>query len=210
MRPRRPRCDARPLRPETRLVWIETPSNPHAEDRGHRGRRGRRPRSRRAGRGRQHVRDAVLQRPLELGADIVVHSVTKYLGGHSDLIGGAIVANDPALGERLEFLATRSAPCRPDGLLPRPPRPEDAARSAWQAIRNAEAIARWLEPIRRSGRSNYPGLESHPEPRRRRPPDVGLRRDDLVRGRVGGARRRTSSSTPSCSSWRSRSAASSR
>ena len=44
-----------------------------------------------------------LQRPLELGADVVVHSVTKYLGGHSDLVGGAVVTNDDALADRLAF-----------------------------------------------------------------------------------------------------------
>ncbi len=91
------------LRPETKLIWIETPTNPllgiadiaaicqlAAE------------------------RDALvvvdntfaspyLQQPLSLGADVVVHSTTKYMGGHSDVVGGALVAADPALGERLAF-----------------------------------------------------------------------------------------------------------
>jgi cystathionine beta-lyase len=94
----------------TRMVWIETPSNPllnvvdiaaaadaHAPARS---------------RGRQYVRDAYLQRPLELGADVVVHSTTKYLGGHSDVVGGFAATNDPTVAERLRFLRSRSAPCR--------------------------------------------------------------------------------------------------
>ena len=94
------------LRPNTRMVWLETPSNPHL-----------------------HVSDITsivkiahthsssssvvvdntfatpyLQRPLALGADLVVHSTTKYLGGHSDVIGGAIVGKDETFHERLAFL----------------------------------------------------------------------------------------------------------
>src|SRR5690606_27310406 len=94
------------LRPETRVVWIETPTNPrlkvvdlaavaeiaHAHD--------------------PAVRVMVdntfatpyLQQPLALGCDVVIHSTTKYLGGHSDVIGGAVVTNDTALHERLAFL----------------------------------------------------------------------------------------------------------
>jgi cystathionine gamma-synthase len=94
------------LRPETRLVWLETPTNPNlsisdiaaiAQAVHH------------------HNPQALLavdntfatpylQRPLELGADLVVHSTTKYLGGHSDVVGGAIIGRDEALRERLAFL----------------------------------------------------------------------------------------------------------
>ncbi|MGH6637075.1 MAG: trans-sulfuration enzyme family protein, partial [Polaromonas sp.] len=92
------------LRPQTRLVWLETPSNPlltvcdiaAIAQFAHEHR----------------VRVAVdntfaspyLQQPLRLGADIVVHSTTKYLGGHSDVIGGALVVNDEALYQELKFL----------------------------------------------------------------------------------------------------------
>jgi cystathionine gamma-synthase len=91
------------LRPETKLLWVETPTNPllgiadiaalaavaHAA-------------------GARVVVDNTfaspyLQRPLELGADVVVHSTTKYCGGHSDVIGGALVAADPGLGEELAY-----------------------------------------------------------------------------------------------------------
>src|SRR5205823_748059 len=88
----------------TRLVWVETPSNPmlNVVDI-------------RAAAEAAHAAGAILvvdntfatpylQRPLELGADIVVHSTTKYLGGHSDVIGGFAATNDPTIAERLYFL----------------------------------------------------------------------------------------------------------
>lgn len=98
------------LGPATHLVWFETPSNPHlklvdiaavcARVASHVGARGRRP---------LVVVDntfasPALQRPLERGADIVVHSSTKYLAGHSDTINGVVVTSDDAVAERLRFL----------------------------------------------------------------------------------------------------------
>lgn len=91
-------------RPETRMLWIETPTNPLltifdiaalselAHDRG-----------------ATVVVDntfatPALQRPLDLGADVVVHSTTKYLGGHSDVVGGAVVTDDPAMAEQVRFV----------------------------------------------------------------------------------------------------------
>src|SRR2546421_10156054 len=88
----------------TRIVWLETPTNPllnvidirAAADAAHAA-------------GAIVVVDNTfatpyLQRPLELGADIVVHSTTKYLGGHSDVVGGFAATNDPTIAERLYFL----------------------------------------------------------------------------------------------------------
>ena len=88
----------------TRIVWLETPTNPllnvidirAAADAAHAA-------------GAMVVVDNTfatpyLQRPLELGADIVVHSTTKYLGGHSDVVGGFAATNDPTVAERLQFL----------------------------------------------------------------------------------------------------------
>ena len=88
---------------ETKLVWVETPTNPTLKviDVAGRGR---------ARRGGAFVAvdntfaTPVHQRPLELGADAVVHSTTKYLGGHSDAVGGAVVVRDPALHERVRFV----------------------------------------------------------------------------------------------------------
>jgi cystathionine gamma-synthase/cystathionine beta-lyase len=105
----------------------------------------------------------VLQRPLDLGADVVIHSGTKYLGGHNDLCSGVLVANDVALGERLYFLQNATG-----GVLP----PQDC----WLLIRslktltlrmerhcqNALQIARWLQRQPQVTAVYYPGLEDHP------------------------------------------------
>ena len=95
----------------TRMVWIETPSNPMLKivdiaavaEAAHAA-------------GAMLVVDNTfatpyLQRPLELGADVVVHSTTKYLGGHSDVVGGFAATNDPTVAERLASSRSRSARC---------------------------------------------------------------------------------------------------
>jgi cystathionine gamma-synthase len=92
----------RAIRPETRLVWVETPTNPRMNVVDIEGVVAR-------------SRDAlvavdntfatpIVQRPLELGADAVVHSATKYLGGHSDVVGGAVVVRDQGLHEQVRFV----------------------------------------------------------------------------------------------------------
>jgi cystathionine gamma-synthase len=92
----------RALRPETRLVWVETPTNPLLNVVDIEGVVARR---------RQALvavdntfATPAIQRPLELDADAVVHSATKYLGGHSDVVGGAVVVRDPDLHERVRFV----------------------------------------------------------------------------------------------------------
>jgi cystathionine gamma-synthase len=92
----------RALRPETRVIWVETPTNPLlnvvdiAEV------------VERSGDALVAVDNTfatpIVQRPLELGADAAVHSATKYLGGHSDTVGGAVVVHDPELHERVRFV----------------------------------------------------------------------------------------------------------
>jgi len=105
----------------------------------------------------------ILQRPFEFGADIVVHSATKYLGGHSDLCAGVLVARDEDLGERLYFLQNSTG-----GILP----PQDC----WLLIRSlktlplrierhcrsAMTIARWLQQHEKISAVYFPGLENHP------------------------------------------------
>jgi cystathionine beta-lyase/cystathionine gamma-synthase len=105
----------------------------------------------------------VLQRPLELGADLVVHSSTKYLGGHSDVLGGAVLTSDDSLAERLRFHQNAV------GAVPSP-------FDCWLLLRglktlqlrvhrqceNALAIARWLEGQDAVVQVYYPGLESNP------------------------------------------------
>jgi cystathionine beta-lyase/cystathionine gamma-synthase len=147
---------------DTRLVWIETPSNPllNVVD------------IRRAA-AAAHAAGALLavdntfaspylQQPLELGADVVVHSTTKYLGGHSDVIGGAVLTNDPAIAERLRFLQNSL------GAVPGP-------FDSWLVLRglktlalrmrqhceNARAVAAFLEQHPAVERVLYPGLPGH-------------------------------------------------
>jgi len=147
----------------TRIVWIETPSNPMlnivdiraAADAAHAV-------------GALLVVDNTfatpyLQQPLELGADIVIHSTTKYLGGHSDVIGGFAATNDPTIAERLYFLQKSL------GAVPGP-------FDCWLVLRgiktlalrmqkhcaNALEVAVWLERATNVEQVFYPGLPTHP------------------------------------------------
>jgi cystathionine gamma-synthase len=151
------------LRPRTRIVWIESPSNPAlkivdiepAAAVAHEA-------------GARVVVDntfatPALQQPLALGADAVVHSVTKYLGGHSDLIGGAVVTSDPEWIERLEFLTTAV------GAVPGPMDCYLALRGMKTlALRmrahgdGAALIAQMLVEHPKITRVYYPGLSTHP------------------------------------------------
>lgn len=106
----------------------------------------------------------MLQRPLALGADVVVHSTTKYMNGHSDVVGGVIVTSDAALAEKLRFLqnAIGAVPSPFDcflvlrGLKTLPVRMERHSKSA-------ESIARFLVARKEVERVYYPGLEQHPQ-----------------------------------------------
>jgi cystathionine beta-lyase/cystathionine gamma-synthase len=147
----------------TRMVWIDTPSNPllNIVDI-------------RAAADAAHAAGAILavdntfaspylQTPLALGADVVVHSTTKYLGGHSDVIGGFVATNDPTIAERLYFLQKSL------GAVPGP-------FDAWLVLRgiktlavrmrqhceNARVVAAFLEQHDAVERVYYPGLAAHP------------------------------------------------
>ncbi|HWE58048.1 MAG TPA: cystathionine gamma-synthase [Acidimicrobiales bacterium] len=150
-------------RESTRLVWIETPSNPllsivdiaAVADFAHR-------------RGALVVVDNTfatpyLQRPLSLGADVVVHSATKYLGGHSDVVGGFLAVSDPELGERLAFFqnAVGAVPGPMDcylvmrGIKTLGVRMDRHCSNAW-------GVAVWLAAHPKVGEVRYPGLPGHP------------------------------------------------
>ncbi len=152
------------IRPETKLVWVETPTNPLlklcdiaavAEICKRRG-----------------VLLAVdntfctpvLQRPLDLGADLVVHSTTKYLNGHADVVGGAIVVNDAALQQKLAFLqnAIGAVPSPMDSFLVLRGIKTLPLRMA-QHSSSGLATARWLEGHPQVEKVIYPGLPSHPQ-----------------------------------------------
>ena len=199
------------LRDETRFVWIETPSNPLLKivdiaavaAVAHEA-------------GATVVVDntfatPALQRPLALGADVVVHSVTKYIGGHSDLLGGAIVTSDAGLIEALGFLvyAVGAVPGPMDSFLALRGLKTLGVRMR-QHGSNAAVVARFLadHPIGQPGVLSGPRRASRS--RRRGAADGRLRRDGLLHGRVGRRGDPRRASGPRCSCWPSRSAPSSR
>ena len=152
------------IRPNTRLLYVETPTNPLMEitdvaaaaELAH----------------RHGIPLAVdntfmspyFQRPLELGADIVLHSTTKYLNGHSDGVGGVVILNDAALAERLKFIQNAA------GAVLGP-------MDSWLILRgvktlavrmrqhneNGMAVAKFLEDHPKVKCVHYPGLPSHPQ-----------------------------------------------
>jgi cystathionine gamma-lyase len=152
------------IRPGTKMIWIETPTNPLLKlvDIAAVAGAAR-------GRGILVVVDNTfatpwIQRPLELGADVVMHSTTKFLNGHSDMVGGVAVVRDAELGERIGFLQNAigavSGPFDSflalRGLKTLPLRMRQSSESAL-------AIAGWLERHPRVERVLYPGLPSHPQ-----------------------------------------------
>ncbi len=152
------------MRNNTRMVWVETPSNPLTKiiDIG-------------AASEVAHAHQALLavdntflspafQRPIEIGADLVVHSTTKYLGGHSDLVAGVMVTDNDAIGERLAYISNAL------GII-------QATFDAWLSLRslktlqvrmkaheqNALALAEFLSEHDKVQHVHYPGLPSHPQ-----------------------------------------------
>jgi cystathionine beta-lyase/cystathionine gamma-synthase len=152
------------VREETRMLFVETPTNPTLALTDLKAA---------AAIAREHKLRLVvdntfmtpyLQRPLDLGADIVVHSTTKYLNGHSDSIGGAVIARDPEDAERLGWIQ------RSVGAILSPLDSFLVLRGIKTlALRmerhqsSARIIAGWLESQAGVGRVYYPGLDSHPQ-----------------------------------------------
>jgi cystathionine gamma-lyase len=155
----------RALRPETKLIWVETPTNPLLKlvDLEQVAAIGRRRRV-------LTLCDNTFaspwaQRPLELGFDMVLHSATKYLNGHSDMVGGVVaVGGDEALAERLAFLqnAVGAIGGPFDSFLALRGLKTLALRMERHCA-NAAAIAAWLERHPKIERVIYPGLPSHPQ-----------------------------------------------
>jgi cystathionine gamma-lyase len=152
------------LEADTRMVWVESPSNPLLKlvDLAAVAAIARK-------RGALTVADNTfaspwVQRPLELGFDVVVHSATKYLNGHSDVIGGVAVTGSPELAERLGFLqnAVGAVPSPFDSFLVTRGLKTLAVRMERHCA-NALAIAERLERHPKVERVLYPGLASHPQ-----------------------------------------------
>lgn len=157
-----PAAVAAAMKPKTRLVWLETPSNPllRITDLAKVAEIARK-------HGAWCVADNTfatpfLQRPLELGCHMVVHSTTKYLGGHSDVVGGAIVLDDEAVWKQLKFHqnAVGAVPGPQDCWLVLRGTKTLAVRME-RHCRNAEALARHLSAHARVAYVHYPGLATH-------------------------------------------------
>lgn len=152
------------ITPSTKMMWIETPTNPLlrivdikalvdiAKE--------------------QDILTIVdntfaspyLQRPLEFGADAVLHSATKYLAGHSDVVHGAVASSHPAIMENLRFQvkSTGAVPGPMDCYLTLRGIKTLAVRVE-RSVQNAKAIAEYLDNHPKVGQVNYPGLRSHPQ-----------------------------------------------
>jgi len=152
------------IRPNTRMIWIETPSNPLLRLADLAGIAGLAKKHRLIAVADNTFASPYTQRPLESGIDIVMHSTTKYLNGHSDIIGGCVVVNTDELGEKLRFLqnAIGSIAGPFDSFLALRGLKTLALRME-RHCSNALAIARWLEKNSKVARVIYPGLESHPQ-----------------------------------------------
>jgi len=155
---------ARALTPRTRLVWIETPTNPMLKIVDLAAVAG----IARSGGARTVVDNTFatpfFQRPLDLGIDVVAHSTTKYLNGHSDVVGGALVTSDEELHSRLKFLqnAVGGVPSPMDAFLVlRGLKTLHVRMERHQE--NALHLAHFLERHPQVERVTYPGLESHPQ-----------------------------------------------
>lgn len=151
------------IRPETRMLWLETPTNPLLRIQDLAGA---------AAIARRHgiltvvdntFATPVFQRPLEHGCDIVMHSATKYLGGHSDVLGGLLVTADADLGKRLQALRSMAGGVAGpfDSYLILRGIKTLALRMERHAA-NAQAIAERLRTHPRVARVYYPGLPEHP------------------------------------------------
>ncbi len=152
------------FQPNTKMVWLESPTNPLMQladiaaisARAH-------------ARGIKVVVDNTFltpyfQRPLELGADVVMHSVTKYLNGHSDMVGGVLITSDEPLAEQIRYLQNAA------GAVPGPMdcflclRGTKTLAVRMQAHeRNARELAQYLSTHPRVAKVFYPGLTSHPQ-----------------------------------------------
>jgi len=152
------------VKPNTKMIWVETPTNPTLKVIDIKAM---------AAIARKHGALLVvdntfltpyLQRPLELGADVVVHSITKYLNGHSDVIMGSIITNKKELYEQLKFLQNAM------GIVPAPFDCYQVTRSLktlalrmQQHMKNGLEVAKYLENHPKVEKVIHPGLPSHPQ-----------------------------------------------
>ncbi len=152
------------LKKNTKMVWIETPTNPMLKLSDIKKISDQARKAKAITAVDNTFMSPYFQKPLSLGADIVVHSTTKYIGGHSDMVGGAAICNSPDLAEKLAFLSNSM------GGIASPFDSFIALRSLKTLpVRmkaheeNAMAVAKFLEDHKKVEKVIYPGLKSHPQ-----------------------------------------------
>jgi cystathionine beta-lyase/cystathionine gamma-synthase len=157
-----PQAVRRALQPNTKMVWLETPTNPMLSLVDIRAVAAAAPEAIIAV--DNTFASPCFQQPLELGADVVVHSTTKYIGGHSDVVGGAAITNDKELYEGIKFQQNSAGgvPSPHDAFLTMRGAKTLALRMREHA-KNAQAIAEFLAAHPGVERVYYPGLPSHPQ-----------------------------------------------
>jgi len=151
------------VRPNTKLFWLETPTNPLLKLIDIEAISSLRSRDQIVAVDNTFA-TPYFQQPLALGADVVVHSTTKYIGGHSDVVGGVAITNDDAIADVIKFHqnAVGGVPGPHDAWLTMRGAKTLAIRMQAHA-RNAQAVAEFLESHAEVDRVYYPGLPSHPQ-----------------------------------------------
>ena len=152
------------ITPATRLIWVETPTNPMLKlvDLSAVGKLARKHRLLACA--DNTFASPYLQRPLEHGFHLVMHSATKYLNGHSDMVGGMLVTNHKPLAEKLTFLQNAvGAVAGPFDSFLALRGVKTLALRMQRHCENAQRLAAWLEQHPRVARVHYPGLRSHPQ-----------------------------------------------
>lgn len=152
------------IRPTTRLIWTETPTNPLMNLLDLEAIAGVAKETGVTTLCDNTFLSPVFQRPLELGIDIVLHSTTKYINGHSDVVGGALIVNDDALGERIGFMQNTLGVCSgpQDCFLVMRGIKTLAIRMAAHNS-NSLGLAHWLQAHPAISRVHHPGLPDHPQ-----------------------------------------------
>lgn len=152
------------LTPQTKMIWIETPTNPLLKLIDLKAVAAFAKKHNLIAVADNTFASPVIQRPLELGFSIVMHSATKYLNGHSDMVGGIAVVNDPKLAEQMAFLQNSiGAVAGPfDSFLAMRGLKTLVVRME-RHCSNAMELAQWLEKHPKISQVIYPGLPSHPQ-----------------------------------------------
>ncbi len=152
------------IKPNTKMIWVESPSNPMLKIVDLNAVAQLAKKHKLISVADNTFATPILQRPIELGFDVVMHSVTKYINGHSDMIGGILITKNPELAETLGFLQNSiGAILGPFDSFLALRGVKTLAIRMQQHCKNAELLAAWLSTHAKIKKVIYPGLKSHPQ-----------------------------------------------